>query len=181
MGILKDIWQTIFGKSKKKETYDTNAFNLSEKGGLISESQMKVVHKKEKSNSELFCKPNFDSSSYDAPEVHESVIVVEPSVISDVEPKTVPADDLINENIITVPTNKKNALVGLKTKIKIGQYFEEFGSLDELTCEQKFKVKSLRNIVSELRKDGFKFETENIELHNELGEKNNVLNYKFIK
>ena len=177
MGILKDIWQTIFGKSKKKETYDTNAFDLSEKGGLISKLQMKVVHKKEKSSSELFCKPNFDSSNYDAPEVHQSVMVVEPSVISDIEPKIISADG----NNVTIPTKKKNALVGLKTKIKIGQYFEEFGSLDELTCEQKFKVKSLRNIVSELRKDGFKFETENIELHNELGEKNNVLNYKFIK
>jgi hypothetical protein len=173
MGILKDIWNTIFGKSKKQEEFG--------RGGSIEQPTMKVVYKKEKSSSELFCKPNFDSSNYDAPEVHKSVLVVEPSVISDIEPKTVPADGLINENNVTIPTKKKNALVGLKTKIKIGEYFQQFSSLDELTCKQKFKVKSLRNIVSELRKDGFKFETENIELHNELGEKKNVLNYKLIK
>jgi hypothetical protein len=63
---------------------------------------------------------------------------------------------------------------------EIKAYLQTYGSLDVLTCEQKFKVKSLHNFIWSMRKEGFKIKTEKVGLHNELGEKVLVTNYRLI-
>jgi len=84
-------------------------------------------------------------------------------------------------NSVNKPKNKKRTnVIGLKTKQEIKEYFLEFGSLDTLTCQQKFNVKSLRNFIWALRKDGFVFKTKRIFLDNEKGEKIEVTNYKIM-
>jgi hypothetical protein len=70
--------------------------------------------------------------------------------------------------------------VGQKTLSEIKNYLLTYGSLDVLTCEQKFKVKSLRNFIWQLRKDGLEILTEKVELHNEMGQKVEVTNYILI-
>lgn len=84
-------------------------------------------------------------------------------------------------NSVNKPKKKKRTnVIGLKTKQDIKEYFLEFGSLDAFTCHQKFKVKSLRNFIWALRKDGFAFKKEKIFLDNEKGEKIKVINYKIM-
>jgi hypothetical protein len=89
---------------------------------------------------------------------------------------------ILNENnqILEPRKKKRTNVIGLKTKQEIKEYFLEFGSLDTFTCQQKFKVKSLRNFIWALRKDGFAFKKEKIFLDNEKGEKIKVINYKIM-
>ena len=63
---------------------------------------------------------------------------------------------------------------------EIKEYLITYGSLDVLTCEQKFKVKSLHNFIWYLRKEGFEIKTDKVGLHNELGQKIEVTNYRLI-
>ena len=63
---------------------------------------------------------------------------------------------------------------------EIKDYLLTNGSIDTVTCQQKFKVKSLRNFIWFLRKDGFKIKTEKVFLQNELGEKVEAINYTLI-
>lgn len=77
--------------------------------------------------------------------------------------------------------NKKpNNVIGQKTLSEIKEYILTYGSIDILTCEQKFKVKSLRNFIWHLRKEGLKIKTDKVGLHNELGQKVEVTNYRLI-
>lgn len=77
-------------------------------------------------------------------------------------------------------SKKKKNVVGQKTLLEIKDYLLNNGSIDVLTCEQKFNVKSLRNFIWYLRKDGLKIKTEKVGLHNELGNEVEVTNYRLI-
>jgi hypothetical protein len=70
--------------------------------------------------------------------------------------------------------------VGQKTLSEIKDYLLTYGSLDALTCEQKFNVKSLHNFIWQLRKDGLGIKTERVFLSNEFGQKVEVTNYRLI-
>ena len=159
MGILKDIWNTIFGIKKED--------NRFERGGSIDQPAMKVIHKKIEDKIE-------SGSTFTENELGEP----SPKVCNDVqESVNVCSDDL------SIPKPKKKRIkkvVGQKTLSEIKNYLLTYGSLDVLTCEQKFKVKSLRNFIWQLRKDGLEILTEKVELHNEMGQKLEVINYKLI-
>jgi len=88
-------------------------------------------------------------------------------------------DFLSSEN---KPKKKKRnkSVVGKKTLDEIKEYLITYGSLDVLTCEQKFKVKSLRNFIWFLRNEGFEIKTDRVGLHNELVQKVDVNNYRLI-
>jgi hypothetical protein len=88
-----------------------------------------------------------------------------------------------NSDDLLIPKSKKvkvKNVIGQKTLSDIKDYLFTYGSLDVLTCEQKFKVKSLRNFIWQLRKEGFKIKTGKVELHDEFGKKVEVVNYRLI-
>ena len=86
-------------------------------------------------------------------------------------------DDEVNRPV----KNKKNKnVIGQKTLSEIKDYLLTYGSIDVLTCKQKFKVKSLHNFIWHLRKEGLKIKTNKVGLHNELGQKVDVTNYILI-
>ena len=84
---------------------------------------------------------------------------------------------------VVTPKPKKQkvrSVIGQKTLSEIKDYLLTYGSIDVLTCEQKFNVKSLHNFIWHLRKDGLKIKTDKVGLHNELGQKVEVTNYRLI-
>jgi len=132
MGILRNIWNTLFGRSQKEETIEVLEFK---------EPKLEVVHKNKKEEN--------------------------------VEP----------ENVLPVEKQKiksKKVVIGQKTLFEVKDYLLKYGSIDVLTCEQIFKVKSLHNFIWQLRKEGFKIKTDKVGLHNELGQKIEVTNYRLI-
>jgi hypothetical protein len=56
----------------------------------------------------------------------------------------------------------KKSIVGLKTKIKIKEYLLKNGIIDQAICEEKFKVKSLKNFIWVLRNEGLKIKTQKL-------------------
>jgi hypothetical protein len=87
----------------------------------------------------------------------------------------------MDSEFLNLPTKKRNKnVVGQKTLNEIKEYLIANGSLDVITCEQKFKVKSLHNFIWHLRKDGFEIKTDKISLQNEIGVKVEVSNYRLI-
>jgi hypothetical protein len=137
MGILKDIWNTVFGKKKQDDKF--------ERGGSIAEPVMKIVHKKSEDKIEA-------GGSY-------------------------------TENELGEPKPKKQnvrSVIGQKTLLDIKDYLLTYGSIDVITCKAKFDVKSLQNFIWQLRKDGLEIKTEKVGLHNELGQKVEVTNYRLI-
>jgi hypothetical protein len=132
MGILRNIWNTLIGRSQKEETTEVLEFK---------EPKLEVVHKNKKEEN--------------------------------VEP----------ENVLPVEKQKiksKKVVIGQKTLFEVKDYLLKYGSIDVLTCEQIFKVKSLHNFIWQLRKEGFKIKTDKVGLHNELGQKIEVTNYRLI-
>lgn len=183
MGILKNIWNTIFGKSKKEQELNSES---------IKQASMKVVYKKETANTIGDCSlvdtqpdksnPNFNPSNH-------GVCIFPVTPIPNGDDFFV-SDDLIEkENKIDadysfvvekqIKKRTKN-VIGQNTLNEIKEYLLTYGSLDVLTCEQKFKVKSLHNFIWYLRKEGFKIKTDKVGLHNELGQKVEVTNYRLI-
>lgn len=151
MGILNDIWNTLFGKSNEQKEFG--------RGGSIDEPVMNIVHKKIKQKKKLE--------------------VTNPKVFNEVQQSITP--NSLKE--LTTPKSKKTkikSVVGQKTLNEIKEYLVTYGSLDVLTCEQKFKVKSLHNFIWFLRNEGFKIKTDKVGLHNELGQKVEVTNYRLI-
>ena len=57
------------------------------------------------------------------------------------------------------------------------KYILEHGSIDKITCFQKFGLKRLDNVICEFRKQGMSIKNEDIFLHNENGQKIKVNNY----
>ena len=132
MGILRNIWNTLIGRSQKEETTEVLEFK---------EPKLEVVHKNKKEE------------------------YVEP------------------ENVLPVEKQKKKrfkSVIGQKTLAEVKDYLIKYGSIDVLTCEQIFKVKSLHNFIWQLRKEGLKIKTDKVGLHNELGQKIEVTNYRLI-
>lgn len=151
MGFLRDIFMTFLGKPKKQ--HDLN------KGGDIVKPEMNVVYKKNEQEKELEV-PN-------------------PEVCNEVQEKLIP--NSTNELATAKPKKQKvRSVIGQKTLSEIKDYLLTYGSIDVLTCEQKFNVKSLHNFIWHLRKDGLKIKTDKVGLHNELGQKVEVTNYRLI-
>jgi hypothetical protein len=151
MGFLRDIFTTFLGKQKKQDNFS--------KGGDIFKPEMNVVYKKNEQEKELEV-PN-------------------PEVCNEVQENLIP--NSIKE--LTTPKPKKQKVksaIGQKTLSDIKDYLLTYGSIDVLTCEQKFNVKSLHNFIWHLRKDGLKIKTDKVGLHNELGQKVEVTNYRLI-
>jgi hypothetical protein len=148
MGILRDIWNTIFGIKKEDDKF--------ERGGSIAEPEMKIVHKKSEEKIDA-------GRTYTENELGEA----NPACSEDL-PKHKPKK------------RKSKSIVGQKTLNEIKEYLITYGSLDVLTCEQKFKVKSLHNFIWFLRNEGFEIKTDKVSLHNELGQKVEVTNYTLI-
>lgn len=134
MGILRYIWNALFGKSKEQEKY--------KKGGILE------TEKKE----------DFFASN-----------------------DIIEKEKKIDSEFLNLPIKKRaKNVVGQKTLNEIKEYLITNGSLDVLTCEQKFKVKSLHNFIWFLRKDGLEIKTDKISSQNELGQKIEVTNYRLI-
>lgn len=221
MGIFRNIWNTIFGKSKQQDSF--------ERGGSIAEVPMKVIYKKNKeeklergrtyTENELgepkekqekvggyntkdtkftpnnVCNPPINIPLIEIPNGDDFFVSNEVKKKEDNLDSKYVSNDLIQGSVLNVvdadkdriskddfevkkKTSKK--IIGHKTKADIKEYILKYGSLDVLTCEQKFKVKSLRNFIWELRKEGLVIKTEKVGLHNELGEKVEVTNYRLI-
>jgi hypothetical protein len=178
MTIFKDIWNTLFGKSKQEKQFG--------RGGSIAEPEMKIVHKKSEEKIEL-------GATYTENELGEP----NPQVCNDVQKRVnVRSDDFFVSNDLIEKETKTDAkfinpiekaknkkvknIVGQKTLNEIKEYLITYGSIDVLTCEQKFKVKSLHNFIWFLRNEGFEIKTDKVGLHNELGQKVEVTNYRLI-
>jgi hypothetical protein len=159
MGIIKDIWNTIFGKKRQE--------NRFERGGSIAEPEMKVVHKKSEDKIE-------SGSTYTENEFLEFDS-------ENLKSKENKMDSQIKFEV-SEPTKNKKAknVVGQKTLSEIKDYLLTYGSIDVITCKAKFDVKSLKNFIWQLRKDGLEILTEKVELHNEMGQKVEVINYRLI-
>lgn len=229
MGILKYIWNAIFGKSKKQEFFG--------RGGSIDEPKLKVVHKAKSIPSKIgaydseldkldkykscafpdeaknFCDistpvsfgvcnvaSNFKDVQIDVFKVanldaeYVSHIEKESSVVTFLIPKSRKEKenkkniDPVNPEIkskISNSKNKSNYEVTVKSATlnkeqEVIQYLLKYGSIDKRTCAEKFGLKRLDNLICELRKKGMNIKNETIELHNELGEKTKVNNYRLV-
>jgi hypothetical protein len=167
MKIFNHIWNLFFG-SQTKGKYT--------KGGVISdfENNNSSTHSNS-ATSEISVKDsvvlNQDNSIPSGDDFFVSNEIIQKEVNTD-------KDFLSSEN---KPKKKRsNNIVGKKTLNEIKEYLITYGSLDVLTCEQKFKVKSLHNFIWFLRKEGFEIKTDKVVLHNELGQKIEVTNYRLI-
>jgi hypothetical protein len=161
MGIFRDILNTIFGRKKQSDRFERGG-SIAEKqeevfknGGLIAEPEMEVVHKVSEDRA---CAEN---------ELSEP----NPQVCNDVQK---------NVNVYPDHLQRTKNVIGLKKLSQIKEYLLTYGSIDTLTCEEKFKVKSLRNFIWYLRKDGLKIKTQKVLLQDELGQKVEVVNYVLI-
>lgn len=75
--------------------------------------------------------------------------------------------------------NKKN-VVGNKTKLKIKQYLKENGEINKGISIEKFKIKSLQNVIWELRKEGMKIKTCKHYIKTPTGKTKTVIDYKLM-
>lgn len=129
MGILKNIWNTIFGKTKKQEV-------KSELGNTYTENELSSLSSKGDNEQPIITKKE--------------------------------------------DTEKKVKARSLNKEQKVIEYLKKYGSIDKMTCAEKFNLKRLDNLICELRKQGMNIQNETIELHNEKGEKIKVNNYKLV-
>lgn len=200
MGILKNIWNTLFGKTTQESKF--------EKEDLIGKAKMDVVHNKNAkgkvgayNTKDTKFTPN-NSCQYQEPvktfcELYPNASnVCNPPIVLDSNKPLVDnanVDDFFVSNDLIAKENKMdsevanltkkvkvNNVIGKKTLVEIKDYLIKYGSIDVLTCEQIFKVKSLHNFIWQLRKEGLKIKTDKVGLHNELGQKIEVTNYRLI-
>jgi hypothetical protein len=165
MGILKDIWNTIFGKSKKQEEFG--------RGGSIEEPEMKVVYKKDEEKIK-------SGSTYTENELGEP----NTQMYNEVQECVAPIDSQIKFEV-SEPKAKRPYKERVKGMVmtkeqEVLQYLLKYGSIDKRTCAEKFGLKRLDNVICELRKQGMNIKNETVELHNELGEKTKVNNYRLV-
>jgi len=129
---------------------------LLEKTGSISETPNWVIHKKE-----IKIKKNLTYVENELPKSELNTEVFPLPVEAKLKIKTVKPSSL----------GKERAVI---------DYLKKYGSIDKMTCAEKFNLKRLDNLICELRKQGMNIQNETIELHNELGEKVKVNNYKLV-
>jgi hypothetical protein len=219
MGILKNIWITIFGKSKKQKEFEKNQEKFG-RGGSIEEPKMKIVHRgkiggytsgdveADKSRSctyqyteRMICRPNLPIDACKPqtflPTTCDAIITT-----NDAKPLIdIPSGDgffvsnellsrekLIDSQIkfeVSKPKTKKAFIERPKGDVMtkeqaVLEYLLKYGSIDKRTCAEKFGLKRLDNVICELRKQGMNIKNETVELHNELGEKTKVNNYRLV-
>jgi hypothetical protein len=209
MGILKDIWNTIFGKSKKQEEFG--------RGGSIEDPKMEVVHKKESSkivggytsgdikpdNSKTchyqhtnnFCQPNFTPSNHGVcnfpvtPDKVEAGSTCTENELLEFDSENLKSKENKIDSQIKFEVSEPKAKRPYKERVKgmimtkeqeVLQYLLKYGSIDKRTCAEKFGLKRLDNVICELRKQGMNIKNEKVEIHNEIGEKIKVNNYRLV-
>lgn len=208
MGILKYIWNTIFGESKKQEEFG--------RGGSIEEPKLKVVHKKESSKiiggytsvdvepdnlktchyqePNNFCQPNFTPSNHGvcnfavAPDSDKPIVTIkelielqETQVCNEVQESINSTEPIeVSKPTIKRVSKKPTKDFFMSKEQEVLQYLLKYGSIDKITCNEKFGLKRLDNVICELRKQGMNIKNETVELHNELGEKVKVNNYRLV-
>ena len=191
---------TEMGSSKKepilKVVHRKEDLSSDKIGGYSLENE---EHQKEMSCT--YIDPANDISHRKADSINNGVFGFEP-VSDNTERNAVIMDNIVREGLLSKETyfsmekesgstsddllihqSKKVKLkngIGQKTLSDIKDYLITYGSLDVLTCEQKFKVKSLHNFIWQLRKDGFKIKTGKVSLHDEFSQKVEVTNYILI-
>ena len=170
MSILKNIWNTFFGGSKKEDKFS--------KGGDIFKPEMEVVYKKtedEVENGRTYTEnelgeehnPQTCNEVQEQNEVQESVDLIHSLEFSKLKQKR---------------SYKKKEVGFVMTKEQwVLQYLLKYGSIDKRTCDEKFGLKRLDNLICDLRKQGLNIKSETIELHNESGVKTQVSNYILVK
>lgn len=194
MGILRDIWNTIIGKK--------NQDNRFERGSSIEEPKMELVYKKESPNViggyasgdttpdssktchyiqiNNWCQPNFTPSNHGVCNLPVGVNGDDFFASKEILSKEEKTDSkFTNSNQLEKKKRSRN-VIGQKKLAEIKDYLLTYGSINVLTCEQKFKVKSLQNFIWYLRKEGLKIKTEKVNLHNKLGQTVEVTNYILI-
>ena len=75
---------------------------------------------------------------------------------------------------------KRDSWLGKVTKAKIMKHLETYGNIDTHTCYQEFKVKSLRNFISQFRKEGHIFKTEKITINKVSGQSVEAIKYTLL-
>jgi hypothetical protein len=175
MGILKDILKTLFGKAKNNnEGCSVNDFKLSvvfkkqEAEKIGAYESLDDLSKKDnaqcvKSDESKHCDLQRFADDFREP-VFTPAISVNPIL---------PDDSVKSEN----KKKSNKCVVGKKTLSKVRDYLLTFGSVNLDALQKEFKVKSLRNFIWYLRKEGFNIKTEKIESLNELGQKIKTTNY----
>jgi len=223
MRILKNIWITIFGKSKKQKEFEKNQEKFG-RGGSIEEPKMEVVHKKENPNviggytsgdveadkssscayqytERMICRPNLP---IDACKVKTFLPTTCDAIITTngdkplidipngddffVSKELLSREELMDSQItfeVSKPKTKKAFIERPKGDVMtkeqaVLEYLLKYGSIDKRTCAEKFGLKRLDNVICELRKQGMNIKNETVELHNELGEKTKVNNYRLV-
>lgn len=174
MGILKDIWNTIFGKPKKEKKYD--------EGGKIEDCKQCVsnfdfvpviVQKKVESGSNYIDNELANPNPQVCNEVQDSVNTIDSQIKSEAsEPK--------KEDFKKAYNTKVRGFKNLTKEKEVLKYLLTYGSIDKFTCKEKFGLKRLDNTICELRKQGMHIVNETIYLHNENGEKVKVNNYRLV-
>lgn len=173
MGILKDIWNTIFGKKKEDDKF--------ERGGEIFKPEIRVVYKKNEDKIDLGSTHIENELGEPNPQLCNHISDRDNFFVSnDLIEKEKKADAKFEFPVQKSKIRLNKKIIGQKTLNEIKEYLITYGSLDVLTCEQKFKVKSLRNFIWFLRNEGFEIKTDKVGLHNELGLKVKVTNYRLI-
>ena len=140
------------------KTFFTNSKKqeLLEKTGSIAESPTWVIDKKE-----IKIKKNLTYVENELPKSESEAEVFPLPVEVKLKPIRVKSSSL----------GKERAVI---------DYLKKYGSIDKMTCAEKFDLKRLDNLICELRKQGMNIQNETIELHNEMGEKIKVNNYKLV-
>ena len=190
MGILKNLFGTLFGKKEKK--YEKN-------GGLVpqtdfigwglapnldTENDTLIVSVDKENNRNIVGGENIINSSSDINEIQakQGIHFRCDSFPSPISKITNDQNVIQHSSSVKEESSKKRkrGVIGLKTKAEIKNYLITNGSLDPITCKQKFNVKSLQNFIWELRKDGFNFKTEKVGFKNKNGEIAETTNYILI-
>jgi arginine decarboxylase-like protein len=160
MGIFKNIWNSFFGKPQKQEEF--------ERAGSIEEIKLKVVYKKGEDKTE-------STSGFIENELMDSNQPEQEQVQELTDPLcefSKPKNKSVRKEVVNPATLSKEQ--------EVLQYLLKYGSIDKRTCAEKFGLKRLDNLICELRKKGMNIKNETVELHNELGEKTKVNNYRLV-
>jgi hypothetical protein len=155
MKILKNIWNTFFPNKKLENNL------LKQDVNSAPEQLSEIVSEGLESKNVVLGKNSLDAQYVGHIERENSTVTF--------KSKSETKKDSFKKH-------KKN-VIGLKTKEDIKKYLLQYGSINTFTCEKEFKVKSLKNFIWHLRKEGFVFKTEKIILDNKIGEKTAVINY----
>jgi hypothetical protein len=174
MGILKDIWNTIFGKPKKEKKYDVGGKIEDHKQcGCSFDFVPVIVQKKVESGSNYAENELGEPNPQVCKEVQESVNSIDSQIKSEAsEPK--------KEDFKKAYNTKVRGFKNLTKEKEVLKYLLTYGSIDKFFCKEKFGLKRLDNTICKWRKQGMPIVNEIIYVNNYKGEKFKVTNYRLV-